>query len=104
MVFDKKLSKHLPKHVAFIMDGNRRWAKNKNFQIIDGHKKGSEIVKNIVRKSLELGIKYLTFFQFFNRKLEQSDSEILKLQSLLKFYLKSEKEIFINEKLIFFYW
>ena len=56
------LKKQLPKHVAFIMDGNRRWAKKKKLPVIEGHKKGSEVVRNIVKKSLELNIKYLTFF------------------------------------------
>ena len=45
------------------MDGNRRWAKKKNLKI-DGHKRGSEIVKKIVKKSLEFNIKYLTFSVF----------------------------------------
>ena len=62
MPLDKSFKKNLPKHVAFIMDGNRRWAKKKKLKIIDGHKKGSEVVRNIVKKSLELEIKYLTFF------------------------------------------
>ena len=62
MCFDSNLQKQLPNHVAFIMDGNRRWAKKKKLKIIDGHKKGSEIVKKIVKKSLEFNIKYLTFF------------------------------------------
>ena len=42
--------KQLPRHVAFIMDGNRRWAKKKKLKVVDGHKKGSEIVKSIVKK------------------------------------------------------
>ena len=62
MIFDNKSSKHLPNHVAFIMDGNRRWAKIKKLPIIEGHKKGSEVVKKIVKKSIEFDIKYLTFF------------------------------------------
>ena len=53
--------RQLPRHVAFIMDGNRRWAKKKELKISDGHKKGSEIVKSIVKKSIELEIKYLTY-------------------------------------------
>ncbi len=101
MIFDKKSSKHLPNHVAFIMDGNRRWAKNKKLQIIEGHKKGSEVVKSIVKKSIEFNIKYLTFFSFSTENWNRSDSEIFKLQSLLKFYIESEKEIFVNEKIKF---
>ena len=63
MCLDLNLKKQLPNHVAFIMDGNRRWAKKKKLKIIEGHKKGSEIVKKIVKKSLEFNIKYLTFLQ-----------------------------------------
>ena len=101
MVFDSKSSKHLPNHVAFIMDGNRRWAKTKNLQIIEGHKKGSEVVKNIVTKSLKLKIRYLTFFSFSTENWNRSECEIFKLQSLLKFYLESEKDIFVKEKIRF---
>ena len=53
-----------PKHIAIIMDGNRRWAKKKKIPVIEGHKMGSEIIKKIVKKSLELKIKYLTFYSF----------------------------------------
>ena len=51
-----------PSHVAFIMDGNRRWAKKNNLPIIDGHKKGAEIIKKIVNKSIKLKIKYFSTF------------------------------------------
>ena len=77
MCFDSNLKKQLPNHVAFIMDGNRRWAKKKKLEIIDGHKKGSEIVKKIVKKSLELKIKYLTFFSFSTENWSRSKDEIL---------------------------
>ena len=46
----------IPKHVAFIMDGNRRWAKKKSLPIIEGHKMGSTVIKKIVKKSLKLKI------------------------------------------------
>ena len=61
MASSQDFTKLLPRHVAFIMDGNRRWAKKNNLPIIEGHKMGSEIIKRIVGKSLKLGIKYLTF-------------------------------------------
>ena len=88
----------LPRHVAFIMDGNRRWAKKKNLPIIEGHKMGSKIIKKIVGKSLELRIKYLTFYSFSTENWNRSKSEILKLQSLLEFYLDSEFENFNKKK------
>ena len=101
MCFDLNLQKQLPNHVAFIMDGNRRWAKKKKLKIIDGHKKGSEIVKKIVKKSLELKIKYLTFFSFSTENWSRSKDEILNLQTLLSFYLDSEEEHFIKKKIKF---
>ena len=91
----------LPRHVAFIMDGNRRWAKKKNLPIIEGHKMGSKIIKKIVGKSLELRIKYLTFYSFSTENWNRSKSEILKLQSLLEFYLDSELENFNKKKINF---
>ena len=101
MCFDSNLKKQLPNHVAFIMDGNRRWAKKKKLKIIDGHKKGSEIVKKIVKKSLEFNIKYLTFFSFSTENWSRSKDEILNLQTLLSFYLDSEEEHFIRKKIKF---
>ena len=101
MCFSSNLKKQLPNHVAFIMDGNRRWAKKKKLEIIDGHKKGSEIVKKIVKKSLEFNIKYLTFFSFSTENWSRSKDEILNLQTLLSFYLDSEEEHFIKKKIKF---
>ncbi len=91
----------LPSHVAFIMDGNRRWAKKNNLPIIDGHKKGAEIIKKIVRKSIKLNIKYLTFYGFSNENWNRSIDEVTQLQSLLKFYLNSETDNFIKNKINF---
>ena len=91
----------LPSHVAFIMDGNRRWAKKNNLPIIDGHKKGAEIIKKIVRKSINLNIKYLTFFGFSTENWNRSLDEVIQLQSLLKIYLDTETYNFLNNKINF---
>ena len=90
-----------PSHVAFIMDGNRRWAKKKNLPIIDGHKKGAEIIKKIVRKSIKLNIKYLTFYGFSNENWNRSKREVVQLQSLLKLYLDSETDSFMKNQINF---
>jgi undecaprenyl diphosphate synthase len=90
-----------PSHVAFIMDGNRRWAKKNNFPIIDGHKKGAEVIKKIVRKSIKLNIKYLTFYGFSTENWNRSKDEVVQLQSLLKLYLDSETDNFIKNKINF---
>ena len=90
-----------PSHVAFIMDGNRRWAKKKNLPIIDGHKKGAEIIKKIVRKSIKLNIKYLTFYGFSTENWNRSRDEVIQLQTLLKLYLDSETDNFMKNKINF---
>ena len=101
MALSQDYTKLLPKHVAFIMDGNRRWAKKKKLPVIEGHKMGSEMTKKIVAKSLKLGIKYLTFYSFSTENWNRSRSEVLKLQKLLEFYLDSEIENFKKKKINF---
>lgn len=101
MALSQDYTKLLPKHVAFIMDGNRRWAKKNKLPVIEGHKMGSEITKKIVAKSLKLGIKYLTFYSFSTENWNRSRSEVLKLQKLLEFYLDSEIENFKKKKINF---
>ena len=90
-----------PSHVAFIMDGNRRWAKKNNLPVIDGHKKGAEIIKKIVRKSIKLNIKYLTFYGFSTENWNRSKHEVFQLQSLLKLYLDSETDNFMKNQINF---
>lgn len=65
------------KHIAIIMDGNRRWAKEKNLPSAIGHKKGVDSLRNIVRACDDFGVKYLTVYAFstenWNRKQEEVD-------------------------------
>ena len=68
---------NLPKHLAFICDGNRRWARHRGLPTLLGHKEGVEAIKRVVRRSSELNIENLTFFCFstenFNRDKEEVD-------------------------------
>ena len=90
-----------PNHVAFIMDGNRRWAKKHNFPIIEGHKKGSEVIKKIIKSSINLNIKYLTFFSFSTENWKRNPNEIKELKGLLNKYLDLEEDNFISNKIKF---
>ena len=90
-----------PNHVAFIMDGNRRWAKKHNFPIIEGHKKGSEVIKKIIKSSINLNIKYLTFFSFSTENWKRNPNEINELKGLLNKYLDSEVDNFISNQIKF---
>jgi undecaprenyl diphosphate synthase len=74
----------IPLHVAIIMDGNRRWARNKGFPVFYGHKKGVDTVKRIVEAARKIQIKYLTLYTFSTENWNRSKKEINMLFSLLK--------------------
>ena len=82
----------LPRHVAIIMDGNGRWAKQRNLPRIMGHKAGSESVKNIVKTARELNLEVLTLYAFSTENWKRPSLEVRGLMTLLKTYLKSEQE------------
>ena len=78
---------NIPKHIAIIMDGNRRWAKNKNLPIKLGHKEGAKTLENIVRYAQTKGIKYLTVYAFSTENWKRSKEEVGALMLLLRNYL-----------------
>jgi undecaprenyl diphosphate synthase len=82
--------KKLPKHVAIIMDGNGRWAKNRALNRIRGHENGINSVRDIVRTSREIGISYLTLYAFSEENWKRPKREVDALMSLLKRFLKKE--------------
>jgi undecaprenyl diphosphate synthase len=80
----------LPKHVAIIMDGNGRWARQKAMNRVTGHEEGTESVRVVVRTSREIGIKYLTLYAFSEENWKRPKYEITALMTILKRFLKSE--------------
>ncbi|MFH1241040.1 MAG: isoprenyl transferase [Pseudomonadota bacterium] len=80
----------LPEHVAIIMDGNGRWAKKRSMSRVRGHQQGAEAVREIVRTSREIGIKWLTLYAFSEENWTRPQREIGALMKLLKRFLKSE--------------
>lgn len=85
-----------PHHVAIIMDGNGRWAKNKGLPRIAGHKAGVKVLKNIINKSCELNIKYLTLYAFSSENWNRPKSEINDLMNILSSYLKTNAKNLID--------
>jgi undecaprenyl diphosphate synthase len=80
----------IPRHVAIIMDGNGRWAKQRNLPRIMGHKAGTESLKNIVKTASELKLEVLTLYAFSTENWKRPSLEVQGLMTLLKSYLKSE--------------
>lgn len=83
-------SAKIPKHVAIIMDGNGRWAQQRGMTRVLGHRKGAEAVRETVRTSREIGIKWLTLYAFSEENWQRPDHEVHALMSLLKRFLKKE--------------
>ena len=80
----------LPRHVAIIMDGNGRWAKERSLPRIEGHRAGAESARIIIRTAGELGIKYLTLYAFSVENWNRPKEEVDALMKYLVHYLKSE--------------
>lgn len=81
-------------HLAIIMDGNGRWAARRGLPRSMGHRKGTEVVKEITRAAGELGIKYLTLYAFSTENWNRSEDEVKTLMGLLRDYLQSDlKEV-----------
>ncbi|MBR1776947.1 isoprenyl transferase [bacterium] len=78
------------KHIAIIMDGNRRWAKEKNLPSAFGHKKGVDALKTIMRAFDDFGIKYLTVYAFSTENWNRKPEEVNFLMDLLGQTLKNE--------------
>jgi undecaprenyl diphosphate synthase len=79
-----------PVHVAIIMDGNGRWAKQRNLPRTAGHKQGAEAVRRTVRAAAQAGISYLTLFGFSSENWSRPRTEIQDLMGLLRLYLRAE--------------
>jgi undecaprenyl diphosphate synthase len=80
----------LPAHVAVIMDGNGRWAKQRHLPRIEGHRMGAESVKAVVRAAGELGVRFLTLYAFSVENWNRPKEEVDTLMKYLAQYLKTE--------------
>ena len=80
----------LPRHLAIIMDGNGRWARQKSLTRIEGHIKGIEAVQTVVTTCRELGIEFLTLYAFSIENWRRPKNEVSALMDLLQKYLREE--------------
>jgi len=89
----------LPRHIAVIMDGNGRWARERNRKRIFGHREGSNSVRDIVTCCRKLGIPYLTLYAFSKENWQRPDTEVKALWRLLKSFLKSQLQEMIEKEI-----
>lgn len=86
----------IPRHVAIIMDGNGRWARQRLMNRVRGHEKGAETVRTIVTASREIGIGYLTLYAFSTENWRRSAAEVTALMLLLKNFLVTERDLMMR--------
>ena len=84
MEFDKN---SMPKHIAIIMDGNRRWARKQGKNASYGHKEGAKTLEKIVRYANKIGLKYITVYAFSTENWKRAEEEVSALMMLLQNYL-----------------
>ena len=81
-----------PRHVAIIMDGNGRWATERGWPRLVGHRRGAERVKQIVRACPDLGVDWLTVYAFSTENWKRSTEEVLGLMKIFRRYIEREAE------------
>ncbi|MDD4089008.1 MAG: isoprenyl transferase [Tissierellia bacterium] len=91
-MFKEKVSGKIPEHIAVIMDGNRRWAKQKNLPAKMGHREGALRVTDLVRNCGDLGVKYLSVYAFSTENWNRDKKEIDYLMNLLVEFVFKELE------------
>lgn len=80
----------LPLHVAVIMDGNGRWAKERGLPRIEGHRRGAESARAVIKAASEAGIRYLTLYTFSMENWNRPKTEVDAIMKYLAYYLKKE--------------
>ena len=86
------MENNLPEHIAIIMDGNRRWAKEKNLEVKQGHYAGAENLEKIAQYANKIGIKYMTVYAFSTENWKRSENEVKALMMILKNYIEKVLE------------
>ena len=91
----------LPRHIAIIMDGNGRWAKEKGLNRTAGHEEGAKTVRNITIHCSDLGIKYLTLYAFSTENWNRPKLEVKFLMKLLERYFEKELAVYLENNVKF---
>ena len=91
----------IPSHIAIIMDGNGRWAKERGLNRTAGHEEGASTVRKITTYCANIGVKYLTLYSFSTENWERPKLEVEFLMKLLEKYLKKELEVYIKNNIKF---
>lgn len=95
------MNKNIPNHIAIIMDGNGRWAKQKMLPRVMGHREGAKTLDKILNYSAEIGVKYLTVYAFSTENWKRPEKEVSALMKLFSDYMKKERTKLIENDIRF---
>ncbi len=84
------MKRTIPRHIGIIMDGNGRWAKLRGLPRVEGHRRGAERAKEIIKAASEAGVEVLTLYAFSTENWQRPEDEVSTLMELLRTYLSSE--------------
>lgn len=92
----------VPKHIAMILDGNRRWARQKNApKVTEGHRMGADVVLDIVKAAKELGVKTVTLYVFSTENWLRERSEVLALMWMFETYIRHQTPEMVKHQIRF---
>lgn len=89
----------IPDHVAFILDGNRRWAKQRHIPVQEGHRRGFEALKEVLIHGKECGIRYVTAYVFSTENWKRSNAEVSFILQLMEWVIAHEIDVFKQEEI-----
>ncbi len=87
----------VPRHLAIVMDGNRRWARKKHLPAIAGHRAGVETIRRTLRAARERGVEYLTLFSFSTENWSRDEEEVGALMALLEETIRRETKTLVED-------
>ena len=89
----------IPRHIAIIMDGNGRWANERGFPRIFGHRNGAKAVRETLRAASAMGVEYLTLYSFSNENWRRPPEEVRDLMALYFEYMRGERDELVKENI-----
>ena len=87
----------VPRHIAFVMDGNRRWARQRRLPAIAGHRAGVETIRRTVKAARERGVEYVTLYSFSTENWKRGDDEVGALMALLEETIRRETRTLVED-------
>ena len=87
----------VPRHLAIVMDGNRRWARNKHLPAIAGHRAGVDTIRRTLRAARERGVEYLTLYSFSTENWSRDEEEVGALMALLEETIRRETKTLVED-------